>query len=130
MPAEPSEWLKFAEDDLAAARRLIGDPTLPPRLACFHAQQAAEKALKAVLVAAGTPIPRTHDLLALTLLIPHQLRIDLESADLSLLDPWAVDARYPADIPEVGVGDAYLMLDVATHTLVVVRIALDQTEPG
>ena len=29
---------------------------------CFHAQQACEKALKAVLASAGTEIPRTHNL--------------------------------------------------------------------
>ncbi len=65
MSAEPGEWMGFAEADLAAAVRLIGGPDLPPRLACFHAQQAAEKALKATLVWAGTPVPRTHDLVAL-----------------------------------------------------------------
>ncbi len=96
MPAEPSEWLQFAEDDLAAA---------------------------------GTPFPRTHDLLALALLTSDQLRADLQSVDLSLLDPWVVDARYPADIPEVGVSDAHLVLDIAERTLRVVRSVLAQTDP-
>ncbi len=42
--SDPHEWLRFAHDDLAAARLLLTDVELPPRMACFHAQQAAEKA--------------------------------------------------------------------------------------
>jgi HEPN domain-containing protein len=35
-----------------------------PALACFHAQQAAEKALKAVAVSSGIlSVPKSHDLL-------------------------------------------------------------------
>ena len=129
MPADAATWLKFADDDLAAARRLIGDLSLPPRLACFHAQQAAEKAVKAALAAAGTPFPRTHDLLALALLTSDRLRAELESVELSLLDPWAVDARYPADIPDLGVSEANVVLDTAAHTLRAVRAVLTSIDP-
>ena len=40
--ADPHEWLRFAHDDLAAARLLLTDVELPARMACFHAQQAAD----------------------------------------------------------------------------------------
>lgn len=47
---EAARWLHQAQTDLGAAH-LLTDGF--PALACFHAQQAAEKALKAVLYAAG-----------------------------------------------------------------------------
>jgi HEPN domain-containing protein len=129
MPAEPSKWLTFAEEDLAAARRLIGDQELPPRLACFHAQQAAEKALKAALVAADTPFPRTHDLLALFALVSYELRSDLDEVDLSQLEPWVVDARYPSDIPEVDPVAARTIIDVAATAVQIIRSTLLGIEP-
>ncbi len=97
---------------------------LPPRLACFHAQQAAEKALKATLVTAGTPVPRTHDLVALVALVTGTARSLLEPVDLALLDPWAVDGRYPGDIPDVTIGEAHLVIDTAEQIVTIVRSAL------
>lgn len=46
---EARRWLVYARDDLAAAEVLAGDPDVSPRQACWLAQQAAEKALKAAL---------------------------------------------------------------------------------
>jgi len=43
-------WLRPALDDLKLARKAL-EIGVDPRLAAFHAQQSAEKALKAVLVA-------------------------------------------------------------------------------
>ena len=53
-------WLAKATSDRLAARRLF-DAGGPFDAVCLHAQQACEKALKAVLAAAGTEIPRTHN---------------------------------------------------------------------
>lgn len=65
---------------------------------CFHAQQAAEKALKAWLAVADAPIPRTHnleDLHAQCLALPTSaIPSGLEALDLSELTPFAVEARY------------------------------------
>jgi len=63
-------WLRFAQDDLAAARLLATSSELPARLSCFHAQQAAEKAMKASLVHASIPFRKTHDLVVLLDLQP------------------------------------------------------------
>ena len=60
-PGSPADWLRHARSDLAYAMA----PLPPEGLLegqCFHAQQAAEKAIKAVLVAQGTSVPRTHNL--------------------------------------------------------------------
>ena len=55
------QWLKKAESDLTAARRLL-DGNGQYDAVCFHAQQAAERALKAIWAFADAPIPRTHNL--------------------------------------------------------------------
>jgi len=58
---EVLDWVRKAEMDLAAARRLAeGDEPLPDQTG-FFAQQAAEKYLKAFLLAAGQALLRTHD---------------------------------------------------------------------
>lgn len=54
-------WLLKAESDLATAR-LVSDGPGPYDTACFHAQQAAEKCLKAFLAHARLSIPFTHNL--------------------------------------------------------------------
>ncbi|MEA3198589.1 MAG: uncharacterized protein QOE90_17 [Thermoplasmata archaeon] len=54
-----SEWMRHAQEDLDAARLLEGGGL--HALAAFHAQQAAEKAMKAVLILRGRGLARTHD---------------------------------------------------------------------
>jgi HEPN domain-containing protein len=58
---EVLDWIRKAEDDLAAAHRLgEGEHPLPDQMG-FFCQQAAEKYLKAFLMAAGQSPPRIHD---------------------------------------------------------------------
>jgi HEPN domain-containing protein len=102
-----SEWLTYARADLVAAELLLAheDETVP-RIVCFHAQQSAEKALKALLVAEQIRFERTHDLVAVFELIPSSLRMDVDTETLSALSTWAVDPRYPGDLPEATLADA------------------------
>jgi HEPN domain-containing protein len=70
------EWIEKAEGDFATAGRELRARKQPNYDAvCFHAQQSAEKYLKALLQEQGTAVPRTHmllDLLAICLKInPH-----------------------------------------------------------
>src|SRR5437764_5529195 len=62
---EAEEWLARAERDLQAARNELGVAVPPPEISTYHAQQAAEKALKDFLTARSTPFPHTHDLVQL-----------------------------------------------------------------
>ncbi|MDQ3782009.1 MAG: HEPN domain-containing protein [Actinomycetota bacterium] len=55
-------WLAKARIDLSYSVALAAEESLPTWGACFHAQQAAEKAFKALLVDAGVDPPRTHNL--------------------------------------------------------------------
>lgn len=53
-------WLAKAVSDIHTARLLVTSSG-PYDTACFHAQQAIEKALKGFLALHRQPIPRTHD---------------------------------------------------------------------
>lgn len=103
-------WFTKAESDRLAARRLL-DAGGPFDAVCFHAQQACEKALKAVLAWAEVEIPRTHnleDLQARCLTEVGQSRAEaLRSLDLSELTPYAVETRYDAEFwPDVDTAEA------------------------
>jgi len=74
-------------------------------VAAFHAQQAAEKALKAVLVLRGLESRRTHDLEELASRLEGQgLALPVTQADLTLLTPYAVEFRYEEGIPNLLTG--------------------------
>lgn len=68
---------------------------------CFHAQQAAEKALKAVLVAKGIPFPKTHNIRTLLDLLPQGIILPPEVEDAASLTDYAVISRYPGDLESV-----------------------------
>jgi HEPN domain-containing protein len=93
-PTSPGAWLRHARSDLAAARARVSDDQLLEHL-CFHAQQAAEKALKAVLLAAGVGFPRTHDIQALLSLLPPEVAAPVAVRSAPTLTPYAVEFRYP-----------------------------------
>ncbi len=90
-------WLAYALGDLASARAQPGRRQRP-RIVAFHAQQAAEKALKAAFVLSGVDSPRTHDLDELLQRLPDGWRIKTHHPDLATLSGAAVDSRYPDDL--------------------------------
>lgn len=79
---------------------------LPARGACFHAYLAAEKALKAGLIASGVPFKKVHDLAEIRGLLPPGRADAVDVADLELPNPWVIDGRYPGDVPEATAVDA------------------------
>jgi HEPN domain-containing protein len=85
---------------LVAAELLVGQRTIASWHVCWLAQQAAEKALKAVLVFFQIDFPRRHDLDAMRNLIPIGWQLKEEHPDLADLTEWAVEARYPGDWPD------------------------------
>jgi HEPN domain-containing protein len=58
-------WMAKGDHDLLNIENNIAASDVPWDTVCFHAQQAAEKFLKAFLVSRGHLPPRTHDLVAL-----------------------------------------------------------------
>jgi HEPN domain-containing protein len=74
----------------------------------FHAQQCAEKYLKALLVARNVDVPKTHDLAVLVsrLVKNGQSTSDITPAIIDQLNPFAVGVRYPDDLGDVERADA------------------------
>src|SRR6266545_2527726 len=104
--AEARRWLRYAIEDLGAAELLHSIPEAVPRQACYMAQQAAEKAIKAVLIHLAIEFPKTHNLNVLRNLLPSDHRLVHEFPDLAELSGWIAEARYPGDWPEPGDEDA------------------------
>jgi len=85
----PADWLRYAYSDLELAR-----VSRPPKVLfeglCFHAQQAVEKAMKAVLIAKGIPPPKTHNIRTLLDLLPQEVIAPQEIEDAASLTDYAV----------------------------------------
>lgn len=97
---EAEAWLRKAASDLQTTRILLADPSPPLDIVCFHAQQAAEKALKGLLTAHGVPFPKTHDLALLSSLVPADVSLDVPRATWVELSYFAVAPRYPDDLTD------------------------------
>ncbi len=96
--------LAKASGDAAGLRALVDHHDVPDHVAGFLAQQAIEKALKAVLTARNVPFERRHDIDYLCSLI-EDAGLDLTPALKAAvaLTPWAVEFRYadPFDAPSL-----------------------------
>jgi HEPN domain-containing protein len=98
-----------------AAESLLG--TEPPLQypACFHSQQAAEKYLKAFLVHNQADFPKTHDIQKiLNLVDPVDPQLAHSLEDVIGLTEYAVEERYPSDLPEPDMGEAKAALVLAS----------------
>lgn len=100
--ADALAWVKRAEGDADAAITLMRQfSPAAAHVIAYLAQQCAEKYLKAVLVMNGISFPRTHDLARLITLASEQYPalVALRPA-AALLQPYAVDIRYPGNDPD------------------------------
>ena len=91
-------WLKKAENDLRTAEYTMTMDDPPYDIVCFHAQQCAEKYLKARLASTGLPTPKVHNLTALLDRLRSEEPLwEVYRADLAFLSVLAVSFRYPGD---------------------------------
>ncbi len=92
------QWVAKAKNDLLNADNNLKAEEIPFDTVCFHCQQAAEKFLKAYLVANDNSYPISHDLiLLLEKILPLNASAEVLRDDLALLMPYAVEIRYPDD---------------------------------
>ena len=130
-PSSPEAWLARARTDLSLADGAFQLPGVAVEDICFHAQQSAEKALKALLMALQVIYPRTHDLdLLLDLVKGAGLAVPTDVDEASILTPYAVVTRYPYTIPLVTLGHARRAVAVAEGVLAWVEQQLTGVGPG
>ncbi len=95
-PEDPREWLRHAQSNLTLAKagRAMSDVFFEHL--CFEAQQAAEKAIKAVFVGRRMRFPKTHDLLDLLAVLERgSVQIPDTLRQAGRLNQYAVETRYP-----------------------------------
>ena len=119
-----SEWVGKAEGDWTSAHLLYRARKYPNYDgSCFHAQQCAEKYLKARLEEAGVDFPRTHNLVHLLSLAltpePSWTMLDLDVQNLTI---HAVAIRYPG--PSASRSDARDAIANCRSVRSAVRMAL------
>ncbi len=101
IPGTPEHWLARAAGHLALAQQPKPPGGFWEDLA-FHAQQAAELAIKAVYQARGLKFRFTHDLEHLAEGLEHAgIELPAEVRDAVKLTVYAVEARYPGAMTPV-----------------------------
>ena len=120
-------WIEKAEHDFLAAKHsmLLVDRGLTD-IACFHAQQCAEKYLKAFLLLLGVHFPKTHDLRLLIDLVPRTAPLKLPLEEVVWLNRYSIEGRYPGDWEPIAVAEARSALKTAGA----VRTAVRKHLPG
>ncbi len=114
----PQDWLRHARADLQLARLARGQPGVLSEQVCFHAQQAAEKALKAILIARNMEFPFVHDLDELVELCREAgLTVPAGLEELDTLTPYAVAARYPGAESSPSETDASSAVELAARAI-------------
>jgi HEPN domain-containing protein len=115
-PDNPAEWIARAKSSLALATATT--PGVLYEDLCFQAQQAAEKALKAVFVSRKIPYQYTHDINALLSGLEQQ-GVDIPQPlwDAVTLTSFASDTRYPGTATPVTKDEYHAAVRLAQEIL-------------
>lgn len=121
-----AEWVSKADGDFATAGRELRARKAPNYDAvCFHAQQCAEKYLKAVLQENDRHIPKIHNLIELMLLCEElDSSFEMLRADLVVMERYSVRVRYPGEFAEKDEAGAAYAAARAARTLVRQKLGL------
>jgi HEPN domain-containing protein len=95
-----NQWFGIAANDLTVATRCFAD-FYPKQLdiACYHCQQAAEKALKGFLAYCNIEPPKTHNLDALcAMCVEKDVTFSAISVACAKVNPYGNVTRYPKEM--------------------------------
>ena len=102
MVNEAYSWMSTAKQDLLIAKHLLQTfHPVPVEVICYHSQQSAEKAVKALILFlhTGESIPRVHDIAYLLNTLESQISVPEDCFDhADTLTPYGVAARYPNEL--------------------------------
>jgi HEPN domain-containing protein len=97
-----TEWLRRAKSNLTRAKIYGGIEGVLYEDCCFDAQQAAEKAIKAVLIHLGRSFPKTHSIPdLLTFVESAGLAFPQDIREAAVLTDYAVTTRYPGPAEDI-----------------------------
>jgi HEPN domain-containing protein len=116
-PEDPREWLNRAHSNLVLAKNERGNEVYFEDL-CFNAQQAAEKAIKAVFIYHQIPYPYIHDLAALvTILLKNGINVPDTIKESAKLTRFAIATRYPQIIAPVSEREYQRAIEIADQVI-------------
>jgi HEPN domain-containing protein len=121
------KWVRYADDDLRMALHALTLNDSPYRLVAYHAQQCAEKYLKAYLVFQRVDFPYTHNIARLLELCGEEFAALRDAEELS---PYAITARYPGEEDEIAQPEAELAVETAEKVKYLIRSRLVQLGVG
>ncbi|MCK4342556.1 MAG: HEPN domain-containing protein [Phycisphaerae bacterium] len=118
------QWAAYGDEDLALAQHALrmGEQS-PHRLVAYHAQQCAEKYLKAYLVHRGVDFPFTHNMSLLLELCAKSAVWAEVLEDAESLTRYAITTRYPGEGPDVSPEKARAAVEIAARVRETVREA-------
>jgi HEPN domain-containing protein len=123
--------LSRANRDLGVAVAVLESSPPYREATVFHAQQAAEKALKGYLAACGMPFRKTHELPSLVTACE---RVDPEFSALRaaavLLTPYAAEFRYPDGPLEPDLVEAPEAVGAAEHVVRFIEARIQLSQPS
>jgi HEPN domain-containing protein len=103
-------------DDQTLVRKVGPDTEIADAIIGFHAQQAVEKSIKAVLAARGVAFIKSHALSYLIGLVEeHDITAPEALSEADVLSPWAVEFRYEGEQPPALDRSASLKLVEEVH---------------
>lgn len=115
-PENVKAWLEKAVEDLVSAKILIEHKPAILNTACFHCQQAAEKSLKSFLVFKEIEFEKLHNMnYLMNLCVKADKEFESLDEQAELLNPYAINVRYPGAVDPVSSEDAQEALNAATH---------------
>ena len=123
------QWLIHGDEDLRLAKHamtLKPEEEPPYRLIAYHAQQCAEKYLKAYLVYCMVDFPYTHNISVLLELCNEHATWAEELQDAEQLTLYSITTRYPGEEQEVTEDEARRAIELAQQVRSQVRTALKQ----
>ncbi|MBA4410012.1 MAG: HEPN domain-containing protein [Bacteroidota bacterium] len=103
MKASTRQWLEFAQTDLRSCENNLNDEFVT-NVVAFHAQQAVEKAFKALIEEKGIKMSRIHNLTRLYALTESFLMNPINETELEMLDNVYTSSRYPGEIGLMSTG--------------------------
>jgi HEPN domain-containing protein len=119
------QWIVYGDEDLQLAKHgLTLASNAPYRLIAYHAQQCAEKHLKAYLIYYLIDFPYTHNIAQLLELCPDKQEWGKSLEDAEELTPFAITARYPGEDEPVTESEAKRAIEIAEDVRITVRSAL------
>ena len=123
------QWLIHGDEDLRLAEHamtLKPEEEPPYRLIAYHAQQCAEKYLKAYLVYCVVDFPYTHNISVLLELCNEHATWAEELQDAEQLTLYSITTRYPGEEQEVTGAEAKQAIELARKVRIQVRTALEK----